>query len=568
MKKYKAATPEATVNRIKSILDGLNIPFKESAKGDGDLFCSYRLSITDNDDISIGTNGKGMSPIYAKASGYAEMMERLQNRVLIYPNPANHDKGYTFFPDEHKRILRKENIVNIVESYTPRAMPKAGITTEKMECVFLDFYHVNNSCVETIPYSFIRWVNGSNGMCAGNIPEEALIQGFNEIFERYCLQEIYLRKITPPTISEEEFEGTTILSNLRRMRSEYGMDFCIKDCSLGEGFPVIGLLVYNQDKSKYIMQLGADLSLRIALERCFTEIFQGHTADDLVFDNQFDDNARLELFNEFKRSLVYGRGRMPAEFFYETPSYSYTSKNRIPSGQDFSEDLRNITEWLKKKGYQLYIRDNSFLGFPAFHIFIPGMSDISCEFCNLNDRIFEMAATDQKTCPTYRLPLLKEDEFQIAADILEKKETDAIAMFPHNKNKANNVNRLLILMLLYFRMGNDQKASHYLDLYISKKSESHQYIAPYYNCILSLLLGNPVPTDLTKLPEWQTAIAFMAHREYALNTCDLPTCYECNQCPITEGCRYNLLCDVEDKTRVAMEKCHINQDNLSKLFVT
>ena len=567
MKKYKATTPEITVGRINNILNSLHIPFKEMAKGDGELFCSYRLAITNDEDIAIGTNGKGMTPAYAQASAYAEMMERLQNRVLIYPNPANYNKGYIFFPDENRLALMKNEINNMVRFYTPRAMPKIGITVEKMDCVFLDFYNVNKKCLESVPYSLLRWVNGSNGMCAGNIPEEALIQGFNEIFERYCLQEIYLRKITPPTIPESEFENTAILSTLWRMRSDYGMDFCIKDCSLGEGFPVIGLLVYNKDKSKYIMQLGADLSPEVALERCFTEIFQGHTADDLVFDNKFDDNAQLELFNEFKRSLVYGRGRMPAEFFYDVPTHAYSHQDRIPLGSDFSEDLKNITMWLMKRNYSIYIRDNSFLGFPTFHIFIPGMSDISCEFCSLNDRILEMNATDQKISPIYRLPLIKEDEsFQLAIDILERKDGDVITLFPHNNNKANNVNRLLILMLLHFRRGNDVQAAYYLERYITKKNADGQQVAPYYHCILSLLQGNSIPNDASEKLEWQTAIALMKHREYALNTCDLPTCYDCSKCPMIQGCKYDLLCKVEENTRKAMEGSCCNQENLKTIF--
>lgn len=567
MKKYKATTPEATIEKIKNILDSLHIPFKEMAKGDGKLFCSYRLCITNDEDIAIGTNGKGMTPAYAQASAYAEMMERLQNRVLVYPNPANYNKDYTFFPDENKRTLVKDEIYRMVKQYTPRAMPKMGISIEKTDCVFLDFYHINKNCLEAVPYSLIRWVNGSNGMCAGNIPEEALIQGFNEVFERYCLQEIYLRKITPPTIPESEFNGSIILSSLCRMRSEYGMDFCIKDCSLGEGFPVIGLLVYNKDKSKYIMQLGADLSPEVALERCFTEIFQGHTAEDLAFENKFDDNAQLELFNEFKRSLVYGRGRMPADFFYDVPTYTYNPQNHIPSGRDFSEDLRNITRWLMEQDFQIYVRDNSFLGFPTFHIFIPGMSDINYEFCNLNDRILEMNATDQKISPIYRLPLIKEEEdFQLAIDILEKKNDDVITLFPHNNNKANNVNRLLILMLLYFRIGNDGQAAYYLERYITNKNTNGQQVAPYYHCILSLLQGNSIPDNLTERLEWKTAIALMKHREYALNTCDLPTCYNCNQCPMAHGCRYELLCKVEEKTRIAMEGCCCNQENLKTVL--
>ena len=99
---------------------------------------------------------------------------------------------------------------------------------------------------------------------------------------------MYLRRLTPPDIPVEIFAGTAIFEHLERMRNEHGMDYRIKDCSLGEGFPVVGLVVYNRDKSKYIAHYGADLSLTVALERCFTEVFQGHTADTLPFDNNMN----------------------------------------------------------------------------------------------------------------------------------------------------------------------------------------------------------------------------------------------------------------------------------------
>ena len=99
MKKYKAATPEATFERIHQIMKNSGIPLKDQVYGDGDMFCSYRLSISEDDNASIGTNGKGMKASYAKASAYAEMMERFQNRVVIDPNPAHFDQPCVYFPD-------------------------------------------------------------------------------------------------------------------------------------------------------------------------------------------------------------------------------------------------------------------------------------------------------------------------------------------------------------------------------------------------------------------------------------------------------------------------------------
>lgn len=563
-KKYKAATPEETVRKIKNILSENQIPVKDIIYGDGDMFCSYRLSISENEDYSIGTNGKGMTTSYAQASAYAEMMERFQNRIIIYPNPTNHATEWVFFPDETKKTLYTGDITEMITRFTPRVLPKEGIDAENFECVFAPFFHINSKKTEKIPYSLVRWVNGSNGMCAGNIPEEALIQGFNEIFERYCLQELYLRRITPPDIPSRIFEGTDILVNLERMKNEYGMDYQIKDCSLGEGFPVIGLLVYNQDKSKYILHLGADLSIKVALERCFTETFQGCTAGTFDFENDIHSSESLDLFNEFKKSLVYGRGKMPDSFFGNQPSYSYTGHSTIGEGNSFKEDLSNILSWLIGKGYDIYIRDNSFLGFPTYHICVPGLSDIDKEFSKINFKIKEMRLTERAINPLYRLPLLNDSEAKSAIDLLENTQKEIITLFPRNNNKNNNVNRLLILMLLYYKRGDDVSALSYLEQYIRQKEDRSQPVKKYYYAIRALLQGQSMPSSPSD--EWVVADSFLKNRDKALMSCTLPTCYQCDFCPIKEGCRYQFLLDIEHKTQTAMAKNHLKQSDLSQLI--
>lgn len=563
-KKYKAVTPETTINKIKRILSCAQIPVKDLIYGDGDLFCSYRLAISENDDYTIGTNGKGMTPLYAQASAYAEMMERFQNRVVIYPNPANYSSNFMYFPDEKKRRLNKEEANSITKRFTPRVFPHNGIEVDSFDCIFLPFFHVNTQSVSELPYSLIRWVNGSNGMCAGNIPEEAMIQGFNEIFERYSLQEMYLRKLTPPNIPNCFFEGTNILKNLERMRNEYGMDYVIKDCSLGEGFPVVGLLVYNEDKSKYIIQLGSDLSLEVALERCFTEIFQGHTARTLDFENEINSCETLDLFNEFKRSLVYGRGRMPAEFFKDQPSYTFNTFSYLPAGNNFKEDFSNIINWLKNNGYDIYIRDNSFMGFPTYHICIPGLSDIDKEFCNANARISDKQLTEIEISPLYRLPLLDDKELKTAIKMLENMEKDVITLVPHNRNKNNNVNRFLILMLAHYKTGNDDLALKYLTEYISRKESNGQPVRKYYHAMKTLLEGKDMPDNCDN--DWNVAKSVLNNRDKALQVCALPTCYNCETCEIREGCRYPFLMDLEIKTQSAMDRNPIQQSILSQLF--
>ena len=210
-KPYKADTPTGTVNRIRNIIATHVLPVKEKSLGDGRDFFSCRIYLSHGEDSSIGTNGKGMNQEYALASGYAEFMERFQNRVIVYPNPANINSSCRFFPDEKAYELNHDDAIAAIKKYVPRVLSSTGLCSATLEGVSLPFYHVNSGKVQEVPYSLIRWINGSNGMCAGNIREEALVQGFCEVFERYCIQEMYKRKIVPPEVPRSVFDGTKVM---------------------------------------------------------------------------------------------------------------------------------------------------------------------------------------------------------------------------------------------------------------------------------------------------------------------------------------------------------------------
>lgn len=555
-KPYKAVLPTETIATIKAIIKKNKLPVTETLLGDGEMFCSCRIALSHNDDASIGTNGKGMDWDYALASGYAEFMERLQNRAIVYPNPANIGRRFRFFSDERDYSYTYEEGIRIIKDFAPMAFPQNGVVFNSLDGKEVPFYHYNSGECRYVPYSLIRWINGSNGMCAGNIPEEAVIQGFNEIFERYCIQRLYLDHLTPPDIPLSFFEGTEILQRLKRMKSDYGYDFSVKDCSLGEGFPVLGLLIYNPDKSKYIFHLGADLSAVIALERCFTEIFQGYTGESLLFENDINQCERLDLFNEFKRSLMHGRGRMHKEFFNVDSSYTFVGHGNIPEGKNFKEDCANICAWLVSKGYDIYIRDNSFLGFPTFHIVVPGLSEINSAFCNLQRRIKHMSATENNFNPLYNLPSITIDDARDAIGFLELLQDDAIDLFPRNTARTNHVNRHLILALL--------------QLYIGDKEACMNSLYNYINCCNKV--GNPPKTTFIHLIDRLQGKRFsdlvvdkiISSPLWALQNIGAPECFNCENCKIANHCRIDLLNEIEDKIQLALGNYQFPQYTFAK----
>jgi hypothetical protein len=74
--KFKDSRPEETVNQIRKILDDAGIRTKATWLDSQVKGCySNRIELQES---TVGQNGKGMTKEFALASGYAELMERIQ----------------------------------------------------------------------------------------------------------------------------------------------------------------------------------------------------------------------------------------------------------------------------------------------------------------------------------------------------------------------------------------------------------------------------------------------------------------------------------------------------------
>ena len=206
----RSKSPLETIKEIKTILNSLNIfTFEENNDFSRDNFFSCSIYLGDNDlyKIPIITNGKGVSLEYAFASGFAEFIERLQNNFLYHKMLLRYGKNlknkikYKYSPDEvnisFKKCIKTNKWLKIFFTYKELKIYFEPFLTNNEEVTCLPFYSVNSSKVVNLPVDFVYFNSGSNGMAAGNTIEEALLQGFCEIFERYSMRTIYFNRITP-----------------------------------------------------------------------------------------------------------------------------------------------------------------------------------------------------------------------------------------------------------------------------------------------------------------------------------------------------------------------------------
>ena len=390
--KFKEKKPEDTIHMIMSLLYKAGIfTTYQFSKEDVPGLLSNHVNV---DGTLIGTNGKGTNKVFAMASAYGELMERLQNR-MFYTGILS-DKLYNEFPfcvsKDEKRIsiedLIKENNAflkyffertqckNYFDKYVKMNSWMNLYGENNPENVSLPFYSLNENKVVYLPYVLYRQLYGSNGMCAGNTPEEAMVQGLSEIYERYVMKYILSHSITPPTIPEDEISSyVDIVDILNRIKKKGDYEIKIKDLSLNKGYPVVGTLIIDKNTGSFGFRIASHPSLQVAIERTLTEAMQGRTLQNFVGTTKIGTPQEAADQSNIANIFKTGEGYFRAELFYNTPSYSHTLWKDV-QGYENKNLLLNMVKPLIESGYDILIRDRSITGFPSFHLIVPGISEM------------------------------------------------------------------------------------------------------------------------------------------------------------------------------------------------
>ena len=415
-KKYKELPPLETINRARRLLESCDIfTLEAQIRFEKPVLTTFRVWIGDEglNDLHCGTNGKGMNVRYALASAYGEMMERLQNNILLPDNARsylycgshsnlpvewknwlkanNSDIEYYYSPDE--RWLSKEAVAeesgeilrSVLKLSHEELLQFLDIAFEDRDILCMPYYDYLTSQTFYLPEVIVRLTFASNGMCAGNTEKEAVIQGLAEIYERYALKLVYDNpSLSIPVIDEHYYDGTLVAEKLKEMKAS-GMTYEILDMSMGKGLPVVGLRIWKDNGKKVAIHVGSDPSPITSLERCITELYQ---IDPEHLDERFhvfEEVAKIEgpktsddnwLFWRRERSKFYvnGFGIPPKAMLFDNGAPFTGFKH--PESLDNDSDFDYMIEVGKSIGEHILLQNNSFLGFPAFKVMIPGVSEL------------------------------------------------------------------------------------------------------------------------------------------------------------------------------------------------
>lgn len=397
------------MRRIGQILQELNLKTESFVSSDVET-PSVRMNIAEPglSELQIGTNGKGMTLPYAEASAAGEFMERLSGGFLLRRERAVRDltprniqmirdlypetvgewermgilPGCELVPDE--TVLEGAEAEEVLSRFSSLYENPAIRTAMRRRrfCVTLPFWGYREKSLQLIPYDAVLLACGSNGMCAGNTPHEALLQGTYEIIERYVIRRIVLERRALPTVSHACFSDAPVLHALNSLSQRSHCSFCIKDCSLGEGWPAIGLLLVDYVNHRYHFHVGVDRNPETALERCLTETMQGrHDVDWQPMDPAVTDamsgdeeEREIQLYHTFRD----GTGQFPLRILENVgQEVSDVHFIEFSEDEDDAKDLKILLEAISSRGFSPYIRDFSWTGFPAYHVYIEGMSIVN-----------------------------------------------------------------------------------------------------------------------------------------------------------------------------------------------
>jgi len=615
LKAFRAVSACDTIARIRKILHQNNMFVREIYSRDHpDSGTSSCRIILDGENelgqLDIGTNGKGMNSLLSLASGYAEFVERLQNKHLfgkfgyyLQRKMLEEDKygayGSAFlrkisenrlqldfpdYPDEepvdvHLYLKKDTPFSSHLKSQKPVVKFLKESITHNISLACVPFYEVITDQIEQIPLHLLRLCSGSNGMCAGNTAKESLIQGICEIFERHAMRELYERDLTPPDIPRELLNGAGVLEKIQKIEKDFNTTVLIKDMSLGVGLPVAGCVFIYHDSDTYNVCIGSDANPITAVERCLTEAYQGMNGkgdrEQPVHHLRSDDDDKLD---NFRRNLTFLDSHWPKSLFSSEPSWQFTGFLHPVSTSD-DDDLNYLVHLIREKGWHLYVRDVSFMGFPAFKIHIPEIGDIN----NWQELEWRLSMKDSLTLLNVRQS--STEDLKNAAESLEKSSQSPTFQFqsifpPHINQELKSLSFNYFMALLSYRIGNPGRAFSYMDRYMREREETSGTFdkKSYMLCIreffkmradnyrfsriekeLPLLYGKKMGEMVLD------AFSIPAH---IFNSLKLPSCFQCSDCNIKDDCRFFDIQAIEKNIQDIQQKNPIDQNRLRNVFRT
>jgi len=391
----KDAALEDTISRTSSLLETHGFPVKLEAWMNPAPNC-WSVHLLSTECPRISANGKGPSKKACLASAQAEFLERLSTNFFFsdfYLGKETGSADFVFFPDEKwfpvdsdDQIPRKhpDGTELLTETLHRFYNPDDELTADLLHDInsentnrgicALPFKAIESGETVHFPVNILHNLYASNGMSAGNTPDESRSQAMGEILERYVKNIIISKGICLPDVPPDvvsRYPG--IQKSLGKLKDQ-GLHIMVKDASLGGRFPVICMLLLNPADGGCYSAFGASCRFEVAIERTLTELMQGRNINRLTgFQSPSHDIEPVADELNLESHFINSDGLLAWSMFRDKPEHLF-------SPWDFSgstkEEFLKLNEIVSGEGFTAYCADYQHFGMYTCRIIVPGMSEI------------------------------------------------------------------------------------------------------------------------------------------------------------------------------------------------
>ncbi len=366
----KLHDPAQTLRKVKARLAHLKLDILQETRriDTGRLDIPVYFSVCGEDARNIIGNrkqmGKGATPEQAEASAVMELVERF-SFFAFCKNQQHLVEGTRarICQQTGARVLDFASIARSVHDPEPDN-PAVQAIFENLPLKWTQAWSLTHQELCWIPFDWFFAINEFNGPSAGNVVEEALIQGICEIVERHVSALVSRNTLAVPGIDLNTVNDVCCQEMIEKYRRN-GIQLFASDFSLDLGIPSVGVLAYDQltfpQSSEIVWTAGTTPHPEKALSRALTETAQ--LAGDFNTDSRYVASGLPKL-----RRLADAR-------FITNPNQQ-VSIDRLPNiaHPNMRHEVEACVQALARQDMEVLIINttHSELGIPAFYTIVPG----------------------------------------------------------------------------------------------------------------------------------------------------------------------------------------------------
>lgn len=581
---YKEMEPKDTILSVRNALLELGIIVREKLWFHPYMnVFSCALEIEHTDIVSFG---KGITAEYCLASAYGELIEEINTGIMFqgmsFSEHARQEFG--FFCDPQEIVLHDLEQYQLPSEFENSFPFRDGTSTANFFTTYIK-KHLRNGLVVVpfcdlltnrkcnLPISIVSLINGSNGICAGNTKEEALIHGLCEILERYSVKQHFLQQLTAPEFSKESIKerAPEIFKMVKEIERKGIYHIIIKDCSMKGKIPVVAIVLIDYKQNKYAVNFGSDPDLSIALHRCITEVYQGgeipeHKLTEFDFENA---GADIEELNKFIRS---GRGKWPVSFFIFEGEVPFVTKKY----SEISEKFQDVLNIFKQNGASgIWIRDCSYIALKSFQVIVPGFS----EALSLPNEFKRIREIDESIEYVTKLHDLSPEKLNDFAQSLEwhieyrfsgdRKYIQDFVNIQFDDDLWDSITIECLLFIIYLKLGNTIKARMWLQdyIFILNSNDCDDDTKDFFLCILDAFKILEQEKDMDEIEEIllifyapeivKDALDVINNQSSLFDGLEGLPCFDCSICKDYQTCNYRYKERLYKKIKQRKRELHV-----------